>query len=96
LKPFLSAKQTEEFETQNFKYVDHLKLCDAKIRYNSENVLFCQIPIHVLVCKLSKFHLQAMAKQYGMNILAHANKSSILESFDKNNVSSHCSDFVCV
>ena len=96
MKPFLSAKQTEEFGTQTFKYVDCLKLCDAKTRYNFENVLFCKIPIHVLVCKLSNFHLQAIAKQYGINLLAHANKSSILESFDKNNVSSHCSDYVCV
>jgi hypothetical protein len=78
LKPFLSAKQTDELEAQTFKYVDHLKLCDATNRYNSDYMLFCHIPIHVLVFKLSIFHLQAIAKQHGIKTLAHVNKSSIL------------------
>jgi hypothetical protein len=96
LKPFLSGKQTDGLEAQTFKYVDHMKLFDATNMYNSEHVLLCQIPIHALVFKLSILQLQAIAKQHDIKILAHANKSSIFEAFEKHNVSSCCSEYVCV
>ena len=96
LKPFLSGKQTDGLEAQTFKYVDHMKLFDATNKYNSEHVLLCQIPIHAFVFKLSILQLQAIAKQHDIKILAHANKSSIFEAFEKHNVSSCCSEYVCV
>ena len=50
----------------------------------------------VLVFRLSIFHLQAIAKQHSIKTLAHTNKSSILKYFEKHNVSSCCSECVCM
>lgn len=68
LKPFLIFPQVNEPEAQAFKYIDHLKHDDAEKKYTTEFFLFCQMPLHTLVSKLSLFHLHAIAKQHDVHI----------------------------
>jgi hypothetical protein len=95
LKPFLIFPQVNELEAQAFKYINHLKHNEAEKKYTSESFLFCQMPLHTLVSKLSLFHLHAIAKQHDVHILAHATKSNILESFSSHNTNC-CKEYVCV
>ena len=65
LAPFIIVSQGKklEFETQAFKYIDHLKVHEAEKKSGNKNLLFCQMPLHFLVSKLSLNHLQNIAKK---------------------------------
>jgi hypothetical protein len=81
------------FETQAFKYIDHLKVHEAENKYSEKNLLFCQMPLHSLVSKLSLNQLQEIAKQHHGSLLAHASKNYILKYFSNHNASC-CKEYV--
>ena len=64
--PFIIFSQSKklEFETQAFKYIDHLKVHEAEKKSSDKNLLFCRMPLHFMVSKLSLNHLQNIVKQH--------------------------------
>jgi hypothetical protein len=65
LAPFIIVSHGKklDFEIQAFKYIDHLKVHEAEKKSGNKNLLFCQMPLHFLVSKLSLNHLQNIAKK---------------------------------
>jgi hypothetical protein len=90
-----SQGKKPEFETQAFKYIGHLKVHEAENKDSEKNLLFCQMPLHSLVPKLSLNQLQGIAKQHHVSLLAHASKNYILKYFSNHNASC-CKECVSV
>jgi len=76
-----SQGKKPEFETQAFKYIDHLKVHEAVKKYSEKNLFLCQMPLHSLVSKLSLNYLQDIAKQHHISLLVHATKNNVSKSF---------------
>jgi len=95
INPFIVSLCTSDLKTQSFKYVDHLKQCEAVVKYNSNKSLLCQIPFQNLGPKLSVHQLRVIARQHNIFISARASKSNIMQHLNIYN-NTHCNNHVSV
>jgi hypothetical protein len=81
VESFIVSSSIDHIKYKSFEYVDHLEISKCKEQYEHAQSIICNIPLHLLVPKLSVRNLRSIGKQHNLFIHYHTTKQKIMELF---------------
>jgi hypothetical protein len=82
ISPFIISPPVKHPQDQSVLFVDHLDIVTAREKYKDASMIFCDIPLDLLVPNLLQQNLRDIATQHGVFLNIHATKKKIKKLFE--------------